>query len=58
MEMGYPRQPTQITTDNSTTNSIAITFIIPRKTRSMDIRFHWVRDRVTEKQFIIYWKTW
>ena len=56
MEMGHRQLLTPIKTDNSTTNSIANKSVIPRKTRSMDMRFYWIRDRVTQKQFIIYWK--
>ena len=43
-------------TDNSTANGIANRTVIPRKTRSIDMSLYWVINRVTQKQFIIYWK--
>ena len=49
MEIGHRQPPTPIKTDNSTANGIANKLVIPRKTRSMDMRFYWVRDCVTQK---------
>ena len=56
MEMGYRQPPTPIKTDNSTTNGITNKSVTPSKTISMRIRFYWVRNRVTQKKTIIYWK--
>ena len=56
MEMGHLQPSAPIKTDNSTGNDIANKPVFPRKTRSMDMKFYWIRDRVTQKQFIIYWK--
>ena len=56
MEMGHRQPPTPIKTDNSTANGIANRTVIPRKTRSIDMSLYWVINRVTQKQFIIYWK--
>ena len=55
VEMGHRQPPTPIKTDNSTANGIANRTVIPRKTRS-DMSLYWVINRVTQKQFIIYWK--
>ena len=56
LEMGHPQPPTPIKTDNSTADGIANRSVIPRKTRSMNMRFYWVRDRVSQKMCLIYWK--
>ena len=56
LKMGHPQPPTPINTDSSTTDDIANRSVIPRKTRSMDMRFYWVRDRVSQRMFLIYWK--
>ena len=55
-EIGHPQPPTPIKTDNSTASGIANKTLRQRKPRSMDMRFYWVRDRVQQGQFIIYWK--
>ena len=52
--MGHPQPPAPIKTDNSTADGIANRSIIQRKTRSMDMRFYWVRDRVSQRMFLIY----
>ena len=56
LKMKHPQPPIPIKTDNSTTSGIANKTVIPRKTRSMDMKYYWIRDRVTQQQFIIYWK--
>ena len=30
--------------------------IQPKRTKAMDMRFHWLRDRECQKQFRIYWR--
>ena len=30
--------------------------IQPKRTKVMDMRFHWLRDRECQKQFRIYWR--
>ena len=30
--------------------------IQPKRTKAMDLRFHWLRDRECQKQFRIYWR--
>ena len=55
-EMGHkqPRTPMQI--DNSTAVGVANKNIQPRRTKAMDMRFHWLRDREAQKQFKFYWR--
>ena len=54
--LGHPQPPTPIKTDNSTAAGIANNTILQRKSRAMDMIFYWVRDRVNQGQFIIYWR--
>ena len=54
-EMGHPQPPTPIRTDNSTAAGITNNTIRQRRSRSMDMRFYWVRDRVQQGQLIVYW---
>ena len=58
MEMGYRQPPTPIKTDNSTTNGITNKSVTPSKTRSMRMRFYWVRNRVTQKKNYNLLETW
>ena len=52
-EMGHPQPPTPIQTDNSTAYGVVNHKIQPKATKSMDMRFHWLRDREAQKQFRI-----
>ena len=54
-EVGHMQPPTPIKTDNSIASGIANKSIRQRRSRSMDMRFYWVRDRVQQGKFIIYW---
>jgi hypothetical protein len=54
-EMGHPQPPTPMKTDNSTATGIINNTMKQRRTRAMDMRFYWVRDRVQQQQFIVYW---
>jgi hypothetical protein len=54
-EMGHPQPPTPIQTDNSTASGIANDNIKQQRSRAIDMRFYWVRDRVQQGHFVIYW---
>jgi hypothetical protein len=55
-ELGHPQPPTPIVTDNSTTSGIANDTVKQKRSKAMDMRFYWVRDRVRQGQFHVYWK--
>ncbi len=51
-EMGHPQPPTPVQTDNSTAEGIINSQVQPKRTKAMDMWFHWLRDRgVNQKQF-------
>jgi hypothetical protein len=54
-EMGYPQPPTPLKTDNSTADGIANDTIKQRRSRAIDMRFYWVRCRVNQGQFRVFW---
>ena len=54
--MGHSQPPTPVQVDNSTALGIATGAIKQRKSKAMDMRFYWIRDRKNQKQFNIYWK--
>ena len=55
-EMGHKQPATPIQTDNSTAEGVINNKIQPKRTKAMDMRFHWLRDRETLKQFRIFWR--
>ncbi len=55
-EMGHPQPKTPIQTDNTTAEGVINNKIQPKRTKAMDMRFHWLRDREAQEQFRIYWR--
>jgi hypothetical protein len=56
-EMGHPQPATPVQTDNSTADGIITSRVQPKRTKAMDMRFHWLRDRsVNQKQFRFFWR--
>ena len=51
--MGYPQEPTIIMCDNTSAIGIATDSIKQKRSKAVDMRFHWIRDRVRQNQFII-----
>ena len=54
--LGYkqPRAPMQI--DNSTAVGIANDTVKQKRSKAIDMRYYWIRDRVRQGQFRILWK--
>ena len=55
-ELGHPQPRTLIQTDNSTAEGVINKKIQPKRTKAMDMRFHWLRDCKAQGQFRIYWR--
>ena len=55
-EMGHKQLPTPLQTDNALAEAVIDGKIQPNRTKSMDMRFHWLRDRECQDQFKIYWR--
>jgi hypothetical protein len=53
--MGHPQPATPIQTDNACANGIANDTVKQKRSRAMDMRFYWVRDRVRQGHFYIFW---
>ena len=56
-EMGHRQPATPLQTDNATAEGVINRKIQPKRTKAMDMRFHWLRDRETLLQFRIYWRS-
>jgi hypothetical protein len=56
LDMGHEQPPTPIKKDNSTAAGFANNTMKQCRSRAMDMRFYWIRDRVQQNQFHIYWR--
>jgi hypothetical protein len=54
-ELGHPQLPTPLQTDTTTSTGYRNVKIKQKRTRAMDMRFYWVKDRVKQGQFYVYW---
>jgi hypothetical protein len=55
-ELGHKQPATPIQTDNSMAEAVCNGKIQPKRTKAMDMRFHWLRNRECQNQFGIYWR--
>lgn len=55
-EMGHKQPATPIQTDNAMAEAVINAKIQPKRTKAMDMRFHWLRDRECQQQFRFYWR--
>jgi hypothetical protein len=54
-ELGHKQPPTPMETDNTTATGYCNGTIKQKRTKAMDMRFYWIKDRVKTGQFKIYW---
>jgi hypothetical protein len=54
-ELGHPQPPTPMETDNTTATGYSNGTIKQKLTKAMDIPFYWIKDRVKQGQFNVYW---
>jgi hypothetical protein len=55
-KIGQKQPHTPILTDNTTAKGIINNKIQPKRTKAMDMRFHWLRDCEAQGQFKFTWK--
>jgi hypothetical protein len=55
-ELGQTQPPTPLRTDSSTTYGIVTETIKQKRSKAMDMQYHWLTDRVRQKQFDVYWR--
>ena len=56
-ELGHPQKATPINTDNATAQGIVNNTMKQKRSKAMDMRFYWVKDRVQQKQFNVCWRS-
>jgi hypothetical protein len=54
-EMGHNQDATELKTDNTTADGIINNTVQQKRSKAMDIRFYWVKDRVEQGQFNVGW---
>ena len=50
-DLGHPQPPTVISCDNECAIGLANRTVIPKMSKSLDMRFHWLRDRIAQGEF-------
>ncbi len=53
--LGHPQPPTPTLTHNSTASGIANDSVKQRRSKAMDMRYYWTRDRARQGHFYVYW---
>ena len=54
-ELGHPQPATPMQTDNNTASGIINGTFNQARSKAIDMRYYWLMDRATQKQFRIYW---
>jgi hypothetical protein len=54
--LGHTQPPTPLRTDSSTAFGILNETIKQKRSKAMGMRYHWLSDRVRQKQFDVYWR--
>jgi hypothetical protein len=55
-ELGHTQPPTPLGTDKSTAYGIVNETIKQKRSKAMDMQYHWLTDIVRQKQFDVYWR--
>jgi ribosomal protein L11 methyltransferase len=55
--MGFPQPATPIKTDNAAAQGILNNTMKQKRSKAINVRFYWLRDRAQQGQFFIYWES-
>jgi len=53
--LGHRQPPTPLKTDNSTANAFVNRSLRQRKSKSWDMKFHWLRDKELQRLIRVFW---
>jgi hypothetical protein len=56
LELGHTQPGNPLRTDNSSAYGILNEKIKQKRSKSMDMKYYWLQDRVRQKQFYFYWR--
>ena len=54
-EIGHPQSPYPFKTDKTTIAGFLKSTITQKNSKSWDMNLHWMKDRILQKEFWIYW---
>ena len=53
--LNHPQPPTPLKTDNSTANGFIHDNIHQKRSKTWDMRYYWLRDKILQQQFKFFW---
>ena len=53
-ELGFPRPPTPIKSDNSAAEGIVTNMVRGKSSKAIYMRFYWMKDQVKQNVFFVY----
>lgn len=56
LDLGYPQSATLIICDNKCAVGLANDSVKQKRSKAIDMRFHWLRDRVKQNHFEVIWR--
>jgi hypothetical protein len=54
--LGYPQPITQIISDNQCAVGLANQTLKPKRSKAIDMRYHWIRDRIKQGEISVSWR--
>ena len=55
LDLGHPQAPTDMRYDNTTAGSLANRTAKVKRSKAIDVRYHWIQDRVQQGHFKLNW---
>ena len=55
-DLGYQQPPTLIMCDNAVAVKLANQNMVEKMSKTFDVRFHWIQDRIQQGQFAVVWR--
>jgi hypothetical protein len=56
IEIGHPQPPTPLQPDNQCADGIINDIVKQKRSKAIDMRYYWLRDWVSQKQFRVHWE--
>jgi hypothetical protein len=56
LDLGHPQGPRSVQTDNACASGIINDTVQQRRSKAMDMRFYWIKDRVAQDQYVVHWR--
>mgnify|MGYP001256489781 FL=1 len=51
-----PYDGTPLVTDNASSHGLLTKLMKPKRAKAWDMRYHWLEDRIQQKQFKLIWR--